>query len=292
MRNAFTPSRVAVTITSLVLILTGCSQEGQNAEFDSSARARLDLAESRIILPVSDYDLSPADLKIIDRARETALGPCMNLKGFQTDPEASGAIGKTGDRLFGLWNVEWAKHYGYISGPGARKGTEPPKPPGWDEAHGECAKNPDFVTLTAPFTPLETFGSEPSLVSKISGDADGFASNTPEWRKAREDWRACLRKQGLTPRTEDRAWSSQQANDLLGRIDANHPSASDKEEEIRIATTEAQCNQDTRLTQRLGDLEAGYQAPLIAKNQAALNEEKTRNQGYVAAAKKYLADHQ
>ena len=41
---------------------------------------------------------------------------------------------------------------------------------------------------------------------------------------------------------------------------------------IRLATIEAQCSEKVRLAQRLGDLEASYQGPLIEKNQALLNE--------------------
>ncbi len=47
-----------------------------------------------------------------------------------------------------------------------------------------------------------------------------------------------------------------------------------------------------RLAQRLGDLEASYQGPLIEKNQALLNELKADRDAKIAKAREIIATHQ
>ena len=83
-------------------------------------------------------------------------------------------------------------------------------------------------------------------------------------RKPRSDWWDCQREKGLTPRTGDGEWTSKETANL----NADDPKV--LEEVIRLATIEAQCSEKVRLAQRLGDLEASYQGPLIEKNQALL----------------------
>jgi len=90
----------------------------------------------------------------------------------------------------------------------------------------------------------------------------------------------------LEPRTGSGDWSSAEANELASRMDGT---SADKTKEIRIATTEARCNIATGLTQTLGDLEASYQASLIAASQDALDELKAKNQDRLAAIHDYIA---
>lgn len=54
---------------------------------------------------------------------------------------------------------------------------------------------------------------------------------------------------------------------------------------------EAECNDRTDLTQRLGHIEAGHQAALIKGNEATLAEEKLVTAERHEAARAYLAEH-
>ena len=47
-----------------------------------------------------------------------------------------------------------------------------------------------------------------------------------------------------------------------------------------------------RLAQRLGDLEASYQGPLIEKNQALLNDLKAYRDAKIAKAREIIATRQ
>ena len=59
-----------------------------------------------------------------------------------------------------------------------------------------------------------------------------------------------------------------------------------------IATIEAECNQKVGMAQRLGDIEASYQGPLIEKNQAQLNQLKEEKEKHVAKAREIIATSQ
>ena len=73
---------------------------------------------------------------------------------------------------------------------------------------------------------------------------------------------------------------------------SSHGNEEAKPEEIRLATIEAECNQKVGMAQRLGDIEASYQGPLIEKNQAKLNQLKEEKEKHVAKAREIIATHQ
>ena len=123
-------------------------------------------------------------------------------------------------------------------------------------------------------------------VERIRGEAYQRAQADPEWKKARSDWWDCQRQEGLTPRTGDGEWTSKETANL----NADDPKV--LEEVIRLATIEAQCSEKVRLAQRLGDLEASYQGPLIEKNQALLNELKADRDAKIAKAREIIATRQ
>ena len=73
---------------------------------------------------------------------------------------------------------------------------------------------------------------------------------------------------------------------------SSHGKEEAKPEEIRLATIEAECNQKVGMAQRLGDIEASYQGPLIEKNQAKLNQLKEDKEKRVAKAREIIATRQ
>ena len=111
----------------------------------------------------------------------------------------------------------------------------------------------------------------------VHGSKDTFATS--------EELAGAVRQQALNFRRWVRAGKGQAQ--ALARADPAR-----KKEEIRIASIEADCNEKTQLTQRLGDIEASYQAPLIKQNEAALQDVKAETAKHVDAARAYLASHQ
>ena len=64
------------------------------------------------------------------------------------------------------------------------------------------------------------------------------------------------------------------------------------EEEIRIATIEAECNQQVGMSKQLYDLEAQYQMPLIRKHQSQLEQERQADRDRDEKFKQYVMEHQ
>lgn len=284
---------VVALLAAVPLALTGCSQSASSAALtpDPSAHAYLDTESGEIVLPLTEYDFyGPAStLALANHATDIAFAKCMNEKGFAYSAASveDDTASRFGDRSYGIWNESRARLYGYGAAPSAINAAfEADRAAGgdaWEAAYEECAMQPD-PEITS-FTPDNAELTE-SLVPQIQTLAYNAASADPAWQQAREAWWQCLREEGLEPRTGSGDWSSVEANELASRMGGT---SADKAEEIRIATTEARCNTATGLTQTLGDLEASYQAPLIAASQDALDELKAKNQDRLAAIHDYIA---
>lgn len=286
------PSRllVAAAVTSAILTATACAPDP--VEPDTSASAFLDRDTMDVVLPLDEYRLSPADDRLITEAMQTAIRTCVQshgVNGLKPTPNGSEAE----ERPYGLWNSERAAEYGYDF---PRPDNDVPTPPGgWSDesdpdfnrAYESCHE--ELEPTLASFVPPER---ERTTAMDLRDDAYNLASDTPEWTAARDEWKRCIADQGLTPREEETAWSSQQAFDILKEPATGNSDDAGKQEEIRIAVIEARCNESTRLTQRLADIEAQYQAALIAGHEATLNEEKEQAHAYAAAARDFLAEHQ
>lgn len=191
------------------------------------------------------------------------------------------------DRRYGLWLETSARLYGRHDQPSdvdamlsklAASGGAP-----WSDAENKCVgQTVNSGTMTDVFATPEQ--DSDSLVSELQTLAYQSAAAAPEWKEARNDWWSCLEKSGLDPDKADGKWTSKQGEQAF-RQSGDQPSA----EEIRLSYIEANCNMEVRLSQRLGDLEASYQASLIQKNQAALNKEKDLKNRLSAAQLKYIA---
>ncbi|MBN9131218.1 MAG: hypothetical protein J0I04_16430 [Paenarthrobacter ureafaciens] len=275
-----------------IAMLTGCagtsalSHEPVNP--DKSARVQLDYNASLITFPVEQYQISNSDWSVVSEAREIILNQCMTKGGFAPDPERAASISE--DRNFGIWNVERTRLYGFsIPGVDTTSDNVAPKPPGWGDARDKCVQQEaGRLAEVSPADPTVN----PSIADKIQHQSLALASKDPAWRDVREEWWTCLRGRGLEPRTGEQEWSSKQALDLAVRSSKDASAPPSNEESIRVATLEAECNQSARMTQRLGDIQASYQLPLIAKNQAALNEVKSEEAKLVATARQFVLSNQ
>lgn len=110
--------RLACGLIAASLALGGCASAA-NAEQDLTAHATLDYTNTQVILPVSEYEISNKDWRLITRARERVFSACMRKLGVDdsADVAAIDAAPVNQDRLFGVWNVEDAKKYGFSEGP-------------------------------------------------------------------------------------------------------------------------------------------------------------------------------
>ncbi|MEJ1229384.1 MAG: hypothetical protein WDM88_00255 [Galbitalea sp.] len=216
----------------------------------------------------------------------TSRGQVYSAAQVTDSPDTS-----VGDRQYGLWDVVSAKKYGYFPPGSAVKAAiehdAATQGAAWHSALDYC--NAHLPAEVAHLMPSNTETTS-SLVPRLATQAFNEASADPLWQKAREKWWTCLRAAGLDPQTGADDWSSKQAQQLLGDVDSSGH-VRDLENEIRVAYTEARCNDQTGLSQTLGNLEAAYQQPLIDQNQAALNVVKALKQKRLRTATEYIAQH-
>lgn len=206
------------------------------------------------------------------KAYDIAYSQCFASKG-KTYTKQNYSL--TGTRIYGMWNVPYAEKYGY-SAPGA-----PADGIQYDtndaETMSACGETVGFLKEFDLMT-----DENEEFVMNLSASAYTAAMNNPEWKEARQAWWTCLEEAGLTPRTGDNDWGTEQELDF-----PRDGSSAAQEESVRLATIEARCSQETGMAQKLGDLEASYQAPLIKKNQGALNSIKEE----IAEGRQKLADY-
>lgn len=247
---------------ALLLFFTACSSP--SATQDLSATTTLDFSNNLIIKPIDEYDLSEYSADLYNKLYAAEVFRCTTEYG--TPFVFSDNTVKLGSRDYGFWNPEYVKDNGYlIFTLGVPEDTKEP-----DEVTSQninkCLESDQ--TLINLSEELKKVGEATSIVKQLRSEAYGAASLNPQWKQAHQKWHTCLSEQGLTPRTGDEDWGTEQ------EIQVDTSSDTGKQEAVRIALTEANCSQETGLAQTLADLEASYQAPLIKENQAALNETK------------------
>ena len=266
--------RKALSAVTVFCLLGACVSCSNSAERDTSRKAVLDYSKNYIHLPLDEYALDELTLRTVSTAWHTLMSECYAHHG-QSYAVPSIDTSQPGG-LYGSWNVEYAKKYGY-----SQKESRGPEDSASDDINTRCQEE-----VKAAFSDVELDEKEYRFVGELNSQAYTYASQTDEWKNIRSDWWDCQREKGLTPRTGDGEWSSQETANL----NADDPKV--LEEVIRLATIEAQCSEKVRLAQRLGDLEASYQGPLIEKNQALLNDLKAYRDAKIAKAREIIATRQ
>ena len=267
----------AALFACFALTLSSCAA----APKDTSFKAQLDFENNYITLPLDEYDRSDQAEDITVRASLLILKECYAKKGYDFEILENGWV--SGDASqYGSWNVKHAANHFTSSKVREEQSRIYDSIP--EDVKASCREEHREELNALKFDEADEEKYRP--VRRISGEAYQRAQGDPEWKKARSDWWDCQREEGLTPRTGDGEWTSKETANL----NADDPKV--LEEVIRLATIEAQCSEKVRLAQRLGDVEASYQGPLIEKNQALLNELKADRDAKIAKAREIIATHQ
>ena len=237
-------------------VLSSCSF-GPSLEKDESARAIFDVENDKVILPLDAYNTDGKD-EYFTKALELARKKCFAEHGqhYKMFVRTEGS-GRNLGRTYGIWNVEYAQKYGLHKSEDSNtldlSSPAPSSDPGKDVST-ECYQRASDEMKQIGEIP---FGS--ATYTRLETDARNAAGDRQLKRSLDDEWKRCVKDKGLTPDSE-----------VTVKEEKNIPrSTTPSEEEIRIATIEAQCNQDVGRSQKLYDLEAQYQKPLVAKNQVA-----------------------
>ena len=131
---------------------------------------------------------------------------------------------------------------------------------------------------------------EQATYIRISTEAGNAVYGSDLHKELEEKWKQCVSDRGLTPRSAGSvAEETPLAEQLSKNGGFNEPAS---EEEIRLATIQAECNQQVGMSKQLYDLEAQYQMPLIRKYQSQLEQERQADRDRDEKFKQYVLEHQ
>lgn len=269
---------------AVLLLLTSC-QPGEPEPAPPPAvppAAVLDWESSDITLPIDAYGMNRAEIHRVEAAASIEYARCVTGEDRASDAviaEARRAIKPLRPDhlakhwLFGFWNAN------YIATHGWRPFPEGPEPPNWIEADQatltSCLEGEPLATLQ----PMHSSMTEPAsaLLMEINGESLTRAEGTEEFTALISQRASCIAEKGhLTD-----------PDSILRNVEFPDE---DEESMLRAALAEAQCSDSLGVTQRLGDLAAGFQTELIQEHRAELLNVKAEADSRVARANKVLAE--
>ena len=281
-----------------VLPLSACSLFNPPLERDESVHAIFDAEQDIVKMPLDDY-LYYEGTHYEYTALQIAMKQCFAEHGQSyTDPDQapqseSAPSGDNG-RKYGPWNVEYAKKYGFQKRdpnakapisvtPGASLSPE-------DKLRTECYPKARETLEAAVPEGKRPENDVQSTYNRISTEAINAVYGSKLHRELEEKWKQCVSDRGLTPRSAGSVAEETPLAEQLSKNDGFNEPAS--EEEIRIATIQAECNQQVGMSKQLYDLEAQYQMPLIRKYQSQLEQERQADRDRDEKFKQYVLEHQ
>ena len=282
-----------------VLPLSACSLFNPPLERDESVHAVFDAEQDIVKMPLDDY-LYYERTNYEYTAFQIAMKQCFAEHGQSyTDPDQapqseSAPRGDNG-RMYGPWNVEYAKKYGFQK----RDPNNAAAPISYNS--GESMSPEERLIIECEDKARETLdaavpeGKRPendvqSTYSRISTEAVNAVYGSKLHRELEEKWKQCVSNRGLTPIKAGAVAEESPLAEQQSKNDGINEPAS--EEEIRIATIQAECNQQVGMSQQLYDLEAQYQMPLIRKYQSQLEQDRKAERERDEKFKQYVLEHQ
>ncbi len=253
------------------------------------ATADVDFEAGTIVLPAERFLMTAAEELEVNTLSQQQLDQCVRDHGYEV-VSTPAVIDTEGDRRYGTWLVQEAELYGFAPPSVGRgegeQGVAPDRPRDSDghpiyprgdirnadmDVIEECHESPDvlrFVTYT--IEPAFSYGAEIGpLMDEALGSAEG--------KQVFADWEACLEEHGLE-RDESRSPYSIRG----ATMDVT-------EQNIAMALVDVQCKTDVELVQRLADLEAELQAPVVARYFKELTAMRAEYDAVLEDARAFLA---
>ena len=278
-----------------IMPLSACSLFNPPLERDESVHAIFDAEQDIVKMPLDDY-LYYERTNYEYTAFQIAMKQCFAEHGqnytIQAPYSESAPRGDNG-RKYGPWNVEYAKKYGFQkydpnAAPISFSSPESLSPE--EQLRTECLDKARETLDAAVPEGKRLENDVQSTYSRISTEAGSAVYGSKLHRELEEKWKQCVSDRGLTPIKAGSVAEESPLNEQLSKNGGFNKPAS--EEEIRIATIQAECNQQVGMSQQLYDLEAQYQMPLIRKYQAQLEQDRKAERERDEKFKQYVLEHQ
>ena len=278
-----------------VLPLSACSLFNPPLERDESVHAIFDAEQDIVKMPLDDYTYYERT-HYEYTAFQIAMKQCFAEHGqnytIQAPDSESAPRGDFG-RKYGPWNVEYAKKYGFQkrdpnAAPISFSSPESLSPE--EQLRTECHDKARETLEAAVPEGKRPENEGQSTSSRISTEAGNAVYGSKLHRELEEKWKQCVSDRGLTPRSAGSVAEETPLAEQLSKNNGFNEPAS--EEEIRIATIQAECNQQVGMSKQLYDLEAQYQMPLIRKYQSQLEQDRKAERERDEKFKQYVMEHQ
>lgn len=241
-------------------------------EFDESATAEVDRQAGTIELPLDGFDFTREELAVVDSAATLSIYLCAEAAGVEGgtwEPYEVSPLPPRDERRFGVWVRQYAETYGYALPPA----PDVPLNNAVEEARDvyvECAENGDIGWP-------EDLPSGDDIAADLDGiEAQIFAA--PDGVAVQAEWEACIEESGLQRDLEDPAPFS-----VVGE------GSEVNEEQIRMALADVTCKEQVNYVERLADLEAGFQQPVIDEYIDELSAQRAEIDRIVEDSRQYLA---
>ena len=280
-----------------IMPLSACSLFNPPLERDESVHAVFDAGQDIVKMPLDEYVYFETN-NYAHTAFQIAMKQCFAEHGqnytIQAPYSESAPRGDLG-RKYGPWNVEYAQKYGFqkrdpnnAAAPISYNSGESMSPE--DKLRTECYPKARETLEAAVPEGKRPENEGQSTNSRISTEAGNAVYGSTLHRELEEKWKQCVSDRGLTPRSAGSvAEETPLAEQLSKNGGFNEPAS---EEEIRIATIQAECNQQVGMSKQLYDLEAQYQMPLIRKYQSQLEQERQAAKDLDEKYRQYVMDNQ
>ncbi|WP_149205100.1 hypothetical protein [Actinotalea subterranea] len=242
--------------------------------------AALDPEAGTISYPLEEYFFNWSEHQTVLNAATLALGTC--ARGLGIEYTYKPLIPEMGDdRDFGVWVTSYAAQFGYHAVMSEEKAaaaagqTTPDfgvvSPEQQELLADQCVNSPEVkrfreVPSTGPWSDAMEFA-----YSAVAG--------SDEAATLRETWRGCLEAAGVQPPDNEAAF------DALAVGEGEQLS----ETEIRVAVADTQCKSEVGMVQKLADLLAAHQSPIIVEYRTELEAVRAKQEAQLAEAQEFLA---
>ena len=280
-----------------VLPLSACSLFNPPLERDESVHAVFDAGQDIVKMPLDDYTYYERT-HYEYTAFQIAMKQCFAEHGQNYTiqaPYSEGAPRGEMGRKYGPWNVEYAQKYGLqkrdpnAAAPISYNSGESMSPE--DQLRTECyPKARETLDAAVPEGKRKDNDTTQPTYIRLENEAGKAVYGSDLHKELEEKWKQCVSDRGLTPRSAGSVAEETPLAEQLSKNDGFNKPAS--EEEIRIATIQAECNQQVGMSKQLYDLEAQYQMPLIRKYQSQLDQERQADRDRDEKFKQYVLEHQ
>ena len=236
-----------------VLPLSACSLFNPPLERDESVHAVFDAEQDIVKMPLDDYTYYERT-HYEYTAFQIAMKQCFAEHGQNYTiqaPYSEGAPRGEMGRKYGPWNVEYAQKYGFqkrdpnnAAAPISYHSGESMSPE--DKLRTECYPKARETLEAAVPEGKRPENEGQSTSSRISTEAGNAVYGSKLHRELEEKWKQCVSDRGLTPRSAGSVAEETPLAEQLSKNDGFNKPAS--EEEIRIATIQAECNQQVGMS--------------------------------------------